>query len=74
MESQTKETAAANVRRRRANKAYLILGLIGIVVAGSWFVHRTLTKGKQATTLAVSCAASSERTSSGARCCASRTV
>jgi membrane fusion protein (multidrug efflux system) len=47
MEAATKDTATA--RRRRARKAYLILGTITVVVAGLWLGHRWLTKGKQAT-------------------------
>jgi membrane fusion protein, multidrug efflux system len=49
MEAASKDTAAATARRRRAKKAYLILGAAAVVVAGAWFGHRWLTKGKQAT-------------------------
>jgi membrane fusion protein (multidrug efflux system) len=49
MESASKDTAAATARRRRAKKAYLILGAISAVVAVAWLGHRWLTKGKEAT-------------------------
>jgi membrane fusion protein (multidrug efflux system) len=49
MEAESKDTAAATARRRRAKKAYLILGGAAIVVAGAWFGHRALTRGKQTT-------------------------
>jgi membrane fusion protein (multidrug efflux system) len=49
MEAESKETAAATARRRRARRAYLILAIAAAVVAGAWFGHRWLTKGKQNT-------------------------
>ena len=49
MEAESKDTAAAIARRRRAKKAYLILGTAAVVVAGAWFGHRVLTKNKQTT-------------------------
>ncbi|HET7504786.1 MAG TPA: HlyD family secretion protein [Kofleriaceae bacterium] len=49
MEAESKDTAAATARRRRAKKAYLILGTIAVVVAGAWFGHRWWTRGKQST-------------------------
>ena len=49
MEAESKDTAAATARRRRARKAYLILATSAAVVAGAWFGHRWLTKGKQTT-------------------------
>jgi membrane fusion protein (multidrug efflux system) len=49
MEAESKDTAAATARRRRARKAYLILGTAAVIVAGAWLGHRWLTKGKQNT-------------------------
>jgi membrane fusion protein, multidrug efflux system len=49
MEAASKDTAAATARRRRARRAYLILGVAAVAVAGVWFGHRWLTKGKQST-------------------------
>ena len=49
MEAESKDTAAATARRRRARNAYLILTIAAVVVAGAWFGHRWLTKGKQNT-------------------------
>ncbi|HSR95439.1 MAG TPA: HlyD family secretion protein [Kofleriaceae bacterium] len=49
MESASKDTAAATARRRRAKKAYLILGVVSAVVAVAWLGHRWLTKGKEST-------------------------
>jgi membrane fusion protein, multidrug efflux system len=49
MEAESKDNAAATARRRRAKKAYLILGAIAVVVAGAWFGHRELTRNKQTT-------------------------
>jgi membrane fusion protein (multidrug efflux system) len=49
MESASKDTAAATARRRRAKKAYLILGVISAVVAVAWLGHRWWTKGKEST-------------------------
>jgi membrane fusion protein (multidrug efflux system) len=49
MEAASKDIAAATARRRRANKAYLILGVVSVVVAGLWLGHRWWTKGKQDT-------------------------
>ena len=49
MEPASKDTAAATARRRRAKKAYLILGVTSAVVAAAWLGHRWWTKGKQAT-------------------------
>jgi len=49
MEPASKDTAAATARRRRATRAYLILGVVAAVVAAAWFGHRALTAGKQNT-------------------------
>jgi membrane fusion protein (multidrug efflux system) len=49
MEAASKDNAAATARRRRARKAYLILGVAAVVVAGAWLGHRWLTVGKQNT-------------------------
>ncbi len=49
MEAESKETAAATARRRRARKAYLILGAIAAIVALAWLGHRWWTAGKQST-------------------------
>ncbi|HZJ65097.1 MAG TPA: HlyD family secretion protein [Kofleriaceae bacterium] len=49
MESASKDTAAATARRRRAKKAYLILGVVSTVVAAAWLGHRWWTHGKQDT-------------------------
>jgi len=49
MEAESKDTAAATARRRRAKRAYLIVGTVAVIVAGAWLGHRWLTKGKQAT-------------------------
>jgi len=49
MEAVTKDTAPANARRRRAKKAYVILGTVAAIVAGLWLVHRWWTQGKQST-------------------------
>jgi membrane fusion protein (multidrug efflux system) len=49
MEAESKDTAAATARRRRANKAYLILGTSAVVVAAAWLGHRWLTSGEQST-------------------------
>jgi membrane fusion protein (multidrug efflux system) len=49
MEAESKDTAAATARRRRAKRAYLILGVAAVVVAGAWLGHRALTRGKQNT-------------------------
>lgn len=49
MEAESKDTAAATARRRRAKRAYLILGIAAVVVAGAWLGHRELTRGKQST-------------------------
>ncbi|HEY0993535.1 MAG TPA: biotin/lipoyl-binding protein, partial [Kofleriaceae bacterium] len=49
MESASKDTAAATARRRRAKKAYLILGVVSTVVAAAWLGHRWWTHGKQET-------------------------
>ncbi len=48
MEAASKETAT-NARARRAARAYMILAAVAAVVAGVWFVHRWMTKGKQST-------------------------
>ncbi len=45
MEAPSKETA----RKRRATRAYMILAIVATTVAGVWFVHRWMTKGKQST-------------------------
>lgn len=49
MEPETKQTAQATARARRANKAYLILAVIAAAVAGAWFLHHWWTAGKQTT-------------------------
>ncbi|HEX4418872.1 MAG TPA: HlyD family secretion protein [Kofleriaceae bacterium] len=49
MEAESKDNAAAAARGRRAKRAYLILGVAAVVVAGAWFGHRELTKNKQNT-------------------------
>jgi membrane fusion protein, multidrug efflux system len=49
MESASKDTAAATARRRRAKRAYLILGVISAVVAAAWLGHRWWTHGKEST-------------------------
>ena len=48
MEAASKEVAT-NARARRAARAYMILAALAAVVAGIWFVHRWMTKGKQST-------------------------
>lgn len=48
MEAASKE-AASTARGRRAARAYMILAIVAAVVAGVWFVHRWMTKGKQST-------------------------
>jgi len=49
MESATKDIAAATARRRRAKRAYLVLGAIAGIVAAIWVVHRWWTAGKEST-------------------------
>ena len=49
MESATKDLAAATARRRKAKKAYLILGIVAGIAAGAWFLHRWWTAGRQTT-------------------------
>jgi membrane fusion protein, multidrug efflux system len=49
MEAASKDNAVATARRRRARRAYLILGTVAVVVAGAWLGHRWLTKDKQNT-------------------------
>ena len=49
MEAASKDTAPANARRRRARKAYVILGTVAAIVAGLWLVHRWWTHGKEST-------------------------
>ena len=49
MEAESKDTAAATARRRRAKTAYLILGVVAAVVAAAWFGHRALTRDRQNT-------------------------
>ncbi|MEO8702526.1 MAG: HlyD family secretion protein, partial [Kofleriaceae bacterium] len=49
MESASKDEAVAVGKRRRAKKAYIILGVGAVMVAGIWFGHRRLTAGKQST-------------------------
>ena len=49
MESASKDIAAATARRRRARRAYLVLGAIAAIVAAVWFVHRWWTAGKEST-------------------------
>jgi membrane fusion protein (multidrug efflux system) len=48
MEAASKETAT-NARARRAARAYMILAAAAAIVAGAWFIHRWMTKGKQST-------------------------
>src|SRR5690242_1909145 len=48
MEAASKEVAT-NARARRAARAYMILAGVAAVVAGAWFIHREMTKGKQST-------------------------
>ncbi len=49
MEAESKQTATTTARNRRAKKAYLILGVISAVVAGSWGLHHWWVAGKQST-------------------------
>ena len=49
MEAASKDIAAATARRRRAKRAYLILGVIAGIVAALWIVHRWWTAGKEST-------------------------
>lgn len=49
MESSVKDTAAANARRRRAKRAYTILGIVAVAVAAVWGIHRWMTAGEEHT-------------------------
>ncbi len=49
MEASTKDSAPVAARRRRAKRAYLILGGIASAVAVGWLAHRWWTHGEQKT-------------------------
>src|SRR5882672_692033 len=49
MEPASKDIAAANQRRRRARRAYYILGAVALAVAAAWGIHRWWTHGKEST-------------------------
>lgn len=48
MEAASKDTANT-ARAGRAARAYVLLAAVAAVIAGVWFVHRWMTKGKQST-------------------------
>ena len=49
MEAESKQTATDAARSRRAKRAYLILGVISVLVAGGWYLHHRWVAGKQST-------------------------
>jgi len=49
MEAESRQTATDAARSRRAKRAYLILGVISVLVAGGWYLHHRWVAGKQST-------------------------
>ena len=49
MEAQSKDTATATARSRRAKKAYTILAVVAVLVGGGWYLHHWWVAGKQST-------------------------
>lgn len=49
MEAESKQTATDVARKRRAKRAYLVLGVVSVLVGGGWYLHHWWVAGKQST-------------------------